>query len=59
MSPDPLSIGELATATQPWQLPASWAWAPLGLLTSVISRGRAPSYVNSGGGPEPEMYPLA
>jgi type I restriction enzyme S subunit len=49
MSPDPLSIGELATATQPWQLPASWAWAPLGLLTSVISRGRAPSYVNSGG----------
>jgi type I restriction enzyme S subunit len=49
MSPDALSIVELGTATEPWQLPTSWVWAPLGPLTSVISRGRAPSYVNSGG----------
>ena len=49
MSADALSIGELATVTEPWQVPTRWVWAPLGLLTSVMSRGRAPSYVNSGG----------
>jgi type I restriction enzyme, S subunit len=49
MSPDALAIEELPTTTGPWRLPTSWVWAPLGLLTSVISRGRAPSYVSSGG----------
>jgi type I restriction enzyme, S subunit len=49
MSPDALAVGELVAVTEPWQLPRTWVWAPLGLLTSVISRGRAPSYVNSGG----------
>jgi type I restriction enzyme S subunit len=49
MSPDALSVGVLAMVTQPWQLPTNWVWAPLGLLTAVISRGRAPIYVNSGG----------
>lgn len=49
MSPDALAIEELLTTTGPWRLPTSWVWAPLGLLTSVISRGRAPSYVSSEG----------
>src|SRR5262245_32934712 len=49
MSPDALAVAELLMAVEPWQLPESWVWAPLGLLTSVISRGRAPSYVNGGG----------
>lgn len=32
-----------------WPLPEGWTWKPLGQIASVISRGRAPSYVSEGG----------
>jgi type I restriction enzyme S subunit len=53
MSPDALTFGEPKTeqpaASGRWDLPPSWAWVPLGSLVSVISRGRAPDYVDDGG----------
>jgi type I restriction enzyme, S subunit len=53
MSQDALANGEPTieqhVPSGPRDLPPGWAWAPLGLLVSVISRGRAPDYVHDGG----------